>query len=521
MDTLQSLMNGFAIAFLPENLLFALLGCIWGTAVGVLPGIGPIAGMAILLPLTFHLPATGAIIMLAAIYYGAMYGGTITSVLLNVPGEVASAITCIDGHQMAKNGRAGVALSVAAVGSFIGGTLATVGLVLAARPLAAIGLQFGPPELFALMVLGTSLLTGLAGKSITKALLSGVFGLALAAPGLDPMQGVPRLTFGQMELMEGVAFVPVLMGLFGIGEILINAENPSAASVTGKLTSLIPTRKDVKDSGWPVLRGSAIGFALGLIPGIGSLIPTMLSYVTEKRMSKYPEKFGTGVVEGVAAPETANNAHANAALIPLFTLGIPGSPTIAVLMGAFLMNGLTPGPFLFRDHADLVWAIIASMYVGNVMLLVLNLPLIGIWVSVLKIPYSILFPMVLVFTLVGAYSIRGTIFDIGLMVLFGVIGYLLRKLDMPVAPMALTLVLGPAIERNLRGSLVLSGGDLSILFRTPISTGLLLVTVIFLVTTSFRLFPSTSRLAGEGVAAGEAKAGAPSTGATTPSHRDP
>jgi putative tricarboxylic transport membrane protein len=491
MDTLQSLMNGFAIALLPENLIFAFLGCVWGTAVGVLPGVGPIAGMAILLPMTFHLPETGAIIMLAAIYYGAMYGGTITSVLLNVPGEVASAITCIDGYQMAKNGRAGVALSVSAIGSFIGGTVATIGLVVAARPLAAIGLQFGPPELFALMLLGITLLTGLAGKSAVKAILAAALGLALSTLGMDPMQGVPRLTFGQIELLEGMTFVPVVMGLFGIGEILLNAENPASAAITNKISTLIPTRQDVKDSAWPIARGTAIGFVLGLIPGVGSLIPTMLSYVAEKKLSKHPERFGKGAIEGVAAPETANNSHANAALIPLFTLGIPGSPTIAVLMGAFLMNGLTPGPFLFRDHADFVWAVIASLYIGNVMLLILNLPLIGIWVRVLKIPYGILFPMIIVFTLVGAYSIRGSTFDVGLMVLFGVLGYILRKLEIPFAPLALTLVLGPLLERHLRGSLVLSGGDLGIMFRTPISTVLLAITAVFFLFTVLRMQPSS------------------------------
>jgi putative tricarboxylic transport membrane protein len=480
MDAVASLASGFAVALRPENLLFALVGCVIGTVVGVLPGIGPIAGMAILLPVTFKLDATGAIIMLAAIYYGAMYGGTITSVLLNVPGEGASAVTAIDGYQMARQGRAGAALAIAAIGSFVGGTLATVALVLAAPPLATLALRFGPPEFFGLMVLGLSLLVGLSGGSVVRGLISALLGLALSIPGTDLVEGTPRLTFGSLELLDGVGFVPVIMGLFGIGEILFNAEGKPSRVFDAKVTSTMLTARDVKDSVGPILRGTAIGLFMGLVPGIGTIVPTLASYAVERKVSRRPERFGAGAIEGVAGPETANNAYANGALIPLFTLGVPASPTIAVLLGAFMMNGLTPGPFLFRDKPDFVWAIIASLYIGNVILLILNLPLVGLWVSVLKIPYSILFPLVLAFTLIGSYSVNHSLFDLGLLIGFGVLGYLFKKLDVPIAPMAFTLILGPLTEKALRQSMSMSGGEVAILVRSPVAAGLLLVSALAL-----------------------------------------
>ena len=478
MEALTSLMTGFGIALRPENLLFALLGCVIGQMVGVLPGIGPIAGMAILLPLTFHLDATGAIIMLSAIYYGAMYGGTITTVLMNVPGEGASAVTAIDGYQMARQGRAGAALAIAAIGSFIGGTIATMALVVAAPPLARVALSFGAPEFFALMVLALCLVVSLSGGSVVMALISGLVGLALSIPGTDIVDGTPRMTFGANDLLDGIGFVPVIMGLFGIGEILYNAESEIRQVFETKVTSLWLTAKEIRDSVWPIIRGTAIGLFMGLIPGVGTIVPTIASYAVERRVSKHPERFGTGAIEGVAGPETTNNAYANAAMIPLFTLGVPASPTIAVLLGAFMMNGLTPGPFLFREKPDFVWAIIASLYIGNLILVVLNLPLVGLWVSVLKIPYSILFPLVLAFTVVGSYTVSHSLFDVGVLIVFGVLGYVFKKLDFPVAPIAFTLILGPLTEKALRQSLSMSGGDLAILTRGPMATGLLLIAAL-------------------------------------------
>jgi putative tricarboxylic transport membrane protein len=475
-------MGGFATALQPANLGFALIGCVLGTLVGILPGIGPVAGTAMLIPLTFTIPPTAAIIMLAAIYYGAMYGGSLTSILVNVPGEAASAITCLDGYEMAKQGRGGTALAVAAVGSFVGGTVATFALVLLALPLTELALRFGPPEFFSLMVVGLSLVTGLASGSLVRALLSAVFGLLIAMVGLDPVMGAPRFTFGRMELQDGLGVVPVAMGLFGIGEILVNAERAESRIFDTSLRGLIPSARDVRAAWRPVLRGTGIGFFIGLIPGVGAVVPTMISYVTEKRLSRTPERFGSGMIEGVAGPESANNAYANAALIPLFTLGIPGSPTVAVIMGAFMMNGLIPGPFLFRDHGDVAWGVIASLYIGNVILVILNLPFIPLWVAVLRVPYAILYTIILGFCVLGAYSLNGSVFDVGVMTAFGALGYVLRKLDIPAAPMVLTMVLGPLMERALRQSLDISGGDLTILVTRPISAAALAVAALFAAT---------------------------------------
>jgi len=487
LDTFQLLLNGFAAALSLQNLLFAFIGCLLGTIVGILPGLGPVSATAILIPLTFHLPATGAIIMLAAIYYGAMYGGTITSVLINVPGETASVITCIDGYQMARQGRAGAALSIAAIGSFIGGTFATIGLVVAAPPLARKALEFGPPELFGMMTLGLSLIMGLAGKSLVKGLMMGMLGLFLSTIGMEVGEGIPRFTFDSVQLMRGVEFIAILIGLFGVSEILINAENPEQKVIETKMSTLVPTSQDLKTSAWPIARGTVLGFFLGLIPGLGTAIPTIISYVTERRLSKHPERFGNGAIEGVAGPETSNNSYANAAFIPLLTLGIPSSPTVAVLMGAFMMNGVTPGPLLFKNHPALVWTVIASMYIGNIILLILNLPLIPIWVSILKIPYSVLFALILLFTVVGAYGLNNQIFDVWVMIVFGILGYLLRKLDFPLAPVALTLILGPIMENALRQSMEMSGGHISIFFERPLAAVFLALAMVVLVTTGLGL----------------------------------
>ena len=488
METLTLLLNGFATALQPMNLLFALVGCILGTLIGVLPGIGPSAGTAILIPVTFVLEPTPAIIMLAAIYYGAMYGGTITSVLINTPGEAASAVTCLDGYEMAKRGRAGAALAIAAIGSFVGGTVAVAALVVVALPLANLALRFGPPEFFALMTIGLAMVTGLAGRSMIRALLSAVIGLFIAMIGIDPVQGAPRFTFGVTQLLGGLNIVPVVMGLFGISEILLNVESPARQVFEAKMSTLVPTREDLRRSIGAILRGTGIGLFLGLVPGIGTMVPTFISYVAEKRVSRTPEKFGTGMIEGVAGPETANNAYANAAMIPLFTLGIPASPTLAILMGAFMMNGLVPGPLLFNQHAGFVWAVIASLVVGNIILLILNLPLIPMWVALLKIPFSIMTVLIFVFCVIGAYSLSNSVFDIGVMLGFGLLGYAFRKLDIPLAPMILTMILGPLMERGLRQSLEMSNGDASILFTRPLSATLLVIALLIIATSTFRAF---------------------------------
>ena len=495
MDALGDLLMGFSVALSPGNLLYAFLGSAFGTLIGVLPGIGPAAGTALLIPLTARLEPTGAIIMLTAIFYGTQYGGTITSILLNVPGEAASAITCIDGHKMALKGRAGAALSIAAIGSFIGGLFATIALVFLAGPLTKVALEFGPVEFFALMVLGISLMMGLAGKSMVKAVMMGIVGLLLAMVGMDPVRGAPRFIFGRMELMDGLNFVPVIMGLFGLSDILENAEESLDTTKSAKVGSLKPSREEVRDSAGPIVRGSFLGTLLGLIPGMTGSMASFMSYSMEKKISKHPERFGEGAVEGVAGPETANNPHANGALIPLFTLGIPASPTVAVLMGAFLMNGLIPGPFLFRENPQLVWGVIASFFIGNVILLILNLPLVGVWVKLLKIPYSILFAVILAFMVIGAYGVENSVFDVFIMLLFGVLGYLLKKFDFPMAPMILTLILGPTMERSLRRSMEMSQGDFAILFSSPLAAVLLIVSLIVLVTSALKVFPGSRKAA--------------------------
>lgn len=493
MDTLQLLLNGFAAALSPGNLTFALIGCILGTLIGVLPGVGPAAGTAILIPITYKLDATGGIIMLCAIYYGAMYGGTITSVLLNVPGEAASVVTCIDGYAMAKRGRGGTALGIAAIGSFIGGTIATIALVAVATPLSTLALRFGPPEFFGLMLVGLCLVTGLAGRSLVAGILMTVVGLLLAMIGIDPVRGAPRYTFGVPDLYDGIGFIPVVMGLFGVGEILATAENPVRDVVRTNLSRLLPNLEEWKRSFGAIMRGTGIGFFLGLIPGVGAIIPTFISYIVEKRVSKHPEEFGKGAIEGVAGPETANNAYANASMVPLLTLGIPSSPTIAVLMGAFIMNGVTPGPFLFTEKPELVWTVIASFFVGNVLLLILNLPLVGLWAKILEVPYQYVCVGTLLFCVLGAYSINQSVFDIWVMIGFGFIGYLLRKLDFPLAPAVLGMILGPQLEKSLRTSLEMSAGDFTIFLTRPIALSLIVISLVILTVSALQLAPKEIR----------------------------
>ena len=481
MDSLALLVNGFMSALDPMNLLFALVGCIFGTLVGILPGFGPSAGTAILIPLTFAMSPTAAIIMLSAIYYGAMYGGTITSVLLNTPGEAASAITCVDGYQMARNGRAGAALGIAAIGSFTGAVGAILVLALVALPLSRMALYFGPPEFFALMVLGLAMVTGLAGTSMVRALISATLGLIISLIGIDPTMGIPRFTFGVTHLLGGVDFVPVVMGMFGISEILSNVEKEGRQVFLDSGRRFLPSRGEFRAALPSIARGTGVGVFFGFIPGVGAVVPSFLSYVLEKKVSRHPERFGKGAIEGVAGPETANNAYVISALIPLFTLGIPGSATMAILMGALMMNGLIPGPFLFVEHAGFVWTIIASLFVGNLILLVLNLPLIPLWTSILKIPYSILFTLILAFCVMGSYCLNGAVFDTGVMLISGLVGYVFCKLDIPLAPLTLTLILGPLMEQGLRLSLELSNGRFEIFLTRPLALGILILAACFIV----------------------------------------
>ncbi len=478
LETLTQFGVGFMTAMTPEYLLYALIGCLVGTLVGVLPGIGSAGGMVILLPITFGMDPTGAIIMLSAIFYGSYYGGTISTILLSVPGEVASVVTMLDGTSMAKQGRGGVALSIAAIGSFIGGTAAVLALVGIAPILGEVALAFGPAEFFALLAVGLAMLSLLAGESMIRALIMAVFGLLLGVIGTDPTMGTPRFTFGMTPLLGGLDFVPVVMGLFGLSEVLMASEKPAPTVDKNAVNRIYPTRDDMKRSAMPIARGTLLGFFVGLIPGTTQALASFLSYGVERGVAKDKSRFGKGAIEGVAGPETANNSHANAALIPLFTLGIPGSPSIAILLGAFIMNGLTPGPLLFSEHPEIAWPIIASMVIGNFMLLLLNAPLVAIWIKVLQIPLRILNPIIIMFICLGTYLVNNSAFDVWVMIIFGVIGVVLRKLRFPLAPLALTLIVGPMMENALRQALSISRGSLEILVRSPISITLLIIAAL-------------------------------------------
>ena len=470
MDLLNYLLLGFQVAFQPQNLFYCFTGVIIGTLVGVLPGMGPVAAMSLLLPATFHIPPVGAMIMLAGIYYGAQYGGSTTSILVNIPGEAASVMTCLDGYQMARQGRAGPALGIAAFGSFIAGTIGILGLVLIAPPLVNFALRFGPPEYFSLMVLGLTVLTFLTSASMVRALMMATFGLIMGTIGLDTISGLARFSFNIPELLDGVGLVPLVMGLFGISEVLLNIETKIKREIfTTKVKGLLPSRKDWAQSVGAIFRGTFIGFLLGILPGGGAVISSFAAYAIEKRLSKHPERFGQGAIEGVAAPESANNSAAQTAFIPLLTLGIPSNVVMAMLLGALIIHGLTPGPLLLSQHPELFWGVVASMYVGNAMLLALNLPLIGMWIQLLRVPYAILFPLIVLFCLIGAYSINNSSFDVAMMLIFGVIGYLMKKLSLEAAPMVLAFVLGPMMETALRQSLIKSRGSFSIFFTRPIS----------------------------------------------------
>jgi putative tricarboxylic transport membrane protein len=470
MDILKYILFGLQVALDPTNLFYCFIGVFTGTLIGVLPGIGPVGTMSLLLPATFRISPVGAIIMLAGIYYGAQYGGSTTSILVNIPGEASSVVTCLDGYQMARKGRAGPALGISAIGSFIGGTLAIVGLMFVAYPLAKVALSFGPPEYFGLMCVGLVIVTFLTQGSMYKALMMALLGLLLGFVGLDLFTAIPRFTFGINELMDGVGIVPIVMGLFGISEILVNMEQSLEREIyETNIKGLFPTLKDWVVTKWAILRGTLIGFFLGILPGGGAVVSSFVSYAVEKKFSKYPEKFGTGVIEGVAAPETANNAAAQASFIPLLSLGIPPNVVMAVLFGGLLIHGIQPGPLLIQKHPDLFWGVVMSMYVGNAMLLALNLPLIGMWVKVLKIPYTILFPLILLFCLIGVYSLNNSVFEIYVMILFGIVGYLMQKLGFEPAPLVLAYVLSPMLETAMRQSLSISGGSFIIFFTRPIS----------------------------------------------------
>jgi len=482
---------GFQVALSPGNLFFCFVGVLIGTLVGVLPGLGPVAAISLLLPTTFHITPVSAVIMLAGIYYGAMYGGSTTSILVNIPGEAASVVTCLDGYQMARQGRAGPALGIAAFGSFIAGTLAVVGLMLVAPPLAEMALKFGPPEYFSLMIVGLTILTFLASGPMWKALLMACFGLFLGCMGMDSIMGTTRFTFDIVELADGFGLVPVVMGLFGISEVLLNVEQTLERSIfETKIKNLLPTRKDWRDSIGAILRGSAIGFFLGILPGGGATISAFTAYAVEKKVSRHSEEFGSGAIAGVAAPESANNAATGGAFIPLLTLGIPTTATMAILLGALVIYGTQPGPMLIQEHPDLFWGVVASMYVGNVMLLVLNLPLIGLWVKVLRVPYPILFPLILLFCLIGAYSLNNNIAQILFMIIFGFLGYLFKKFRYEAAPLVLALVLGPMLEKALRRSLLHSGGDPTVFLTRPISAVLLAIAFGLLI---FPLIPKLGK----------------------------
>jgi len=470
MEILHYIFFGFQVALEPMNLLYCFIGVFTGTLVGVLPGIGPVGAMSLLLPATFRITPVGAIIMLGGIYYGAQYGGSTTSILVNIPGEASSVVTCLDGYQMARKGRAGPALGMSAMGSFIGGTFAIVGLMFVAYPLAKVALSFGPPEYFGLMCVGLVVVTFLAQGSMYKALMMALLGLLLGFVGLDLFTATPRFTFGVNELMDGVGIVPLVMGLFGISEILLNMEQPLEREIyETKIEGLFPTIQDWVVCKWAILRGTLLGFFLGILPGGGAVVSSFASYAIEKRFSKYPEKFGTGVIEGVAAPETANNAAAQASFIPLLSLGIPPNVVMAVLFGGLLIHGIQPGPLLIQKHPDLFWGVVMSMYVGNIMLLALNLPLIGMWVKILKVPYTILFPLILLFCLIGVYSVNNSIIDIYVMILFGIVGYVMQKFGFEPAPLVLAYVLSPMLETAVRQSLSISGGSFMIFFSRPIS----------------------------------------------------
>lgn len=490
LDSLQQLLYGLSLATLPQNLLYAFVGCLLGTLVGVLPGLGPVTTIAVLLPLTFQASdPLGAIIMLASIYYGAMYGGSTTSILLRVPGEAASVITCIDGYEMAKQGRAGPALSIAAIGSFVAGTIAVVALSFVGPVFAKFAVSFGPPEYFALAILGLVLSAAIGGGSPVRGLCMVLLGVLFGLVGTDTVTGIDRFSMGIPALADGIDLVPLLMGVFGIGEILYNLEKRGdLATVTSKIGRLLPNRQEWKESAGAIGRGSILGFIVGLIPGGGAIIGSLMSYTVEKKLSKTPEQFGNGAIAGVAGPESANNAAATSSFVPLMTLGIPGNAVTAILFAGLLIQNVQPGPLMLVKHPDIFWGVIASMYVGNVMLLVLNLPLVGLWVQLLRVPTWILGPAVLLVAIFGTYSLRNNWTDVGLLMIAGGVGYILRKAALDAAPFAMAFILANIMDTSLRQALLMGDGNIAIIVSRPISAVIIIATAFVIAYTAYSYF---------------------------------
>src|SRR6476661_5952642 len=482
MDLFQNLIFGFGVAFTFQNLLYCFIGVLLGTLIGVLPGIGPLATIAMLLPITFNVPPVSALIMLAGIYYGAQYGGSTTAILVNLPGETSAVVTCMDGYQMARQGRAGPALGIAAIGSFFAGTVCTMIIALFGPPIAEMALKFGAPEYFSLMMMGLVTAAVLAHGDMIKSLAMVALGLLLGVVGTDVNSGMARYSFGVPELTDGIGFIVIAVGVFAVSEIISNLGDKEERTVfTKKVTGLWPTWADLKASAGAILRGTAIGAFFGVLPGTGPAIASFSSYMVEKKMAKDPSRFGKGAIEGVAGPEAANNADAQCKFIPTLTLGIPASAVMALMLGALTIQGIAPGPQVMTQKPDLFWGLIASMWVGNLMLVILNLPLIGLWVSLLKVPYRILFPCIMAFSAIGIYSVNNSSFEIYLTAFFGVIGFLWLRFEMQPAPMLLGFVLGPLMEENLRRALLISRGDATVFLTRPISLGFVIATVLIIV----------------------------------------
>jgi putative tricarboxylic transport membrane protein len=485
-DLFDNLILGFSTALSIQNLLFCLFGVLIGTLVGVLPGISPLNTTAMLLPFTFGLAPTSAMIMLAGIFYGAQYGGSTTAILVNVPGETSAVVTCLDGYQMARQGRAGPALAIAAIASFFAGCVATVVIAVLSAPLAALALKFTAPEYFSLLVMGLIAAVVLAHGSPFKAIAMVMIGILTGLVGIDVNSGVPRLTFGIPDIADGMDFVPVVVGLFGIGEVAANLEIPQDRSIlAGKIKNLMPSWADFKAAFPAILRGTGVGTILGILPGGGAALPPFAAYALEKKVSRHPERFGTGVIQGVASPEAANNAGAQTSFIPLLTMGIPTNPLMALMIGALMIQGIQPGPSMIRDQPTLYWGVVASMWIGNLMLVVINLPLVGMWVSLLRIPYRLLFPAIILFCCIGAYASSNSVFSVWLMLGWGALGYFFNKVGVQPAPMVLGFVLGPMLEENFRRAMLLSGGDPLVFVHRPISAALLAVAAALLVVLIF------------------------------------
>ena len=487
MDVLSNLFNGFQTALTFKNIYLCFIGCLWGTVVGVLPGIGPLAGITLLIPATFGIDATGAIIMLAGIYYGAMYGGSTTSILMNIPGESASVVTCIDGYQMTRKGRGGAALFIAAWGSWIGGTLSIIGLMLITPFLSNFAMKFGPPEMFSVLLVAFILLGSLGKDSFFKSLPMILLGLLIGTIGMDPLTGTMRFTHGIKDLYDGIGFIPVAMGAFGIGEILSATEESLVRFVHKiKLRELLPNREELRASWGPIFRGTGLGFVIGLLPGSAHVLSSFVSYTLEKRIAKKPEEFGTGRIEGVAGPETANNAASESAMIPFLGLGIPTGPAPAVMMIALLIHGVRPGPLFISEQPQIFWGLIASMYIGNVILIILNLPLVGLFVNLLRVPFRILFPIILLICLVGTYSVNSSVVELVILLFFGVLGYIFRKLDFDIAPFILAMIIGPTLEMAFRQSLMRSAGSFSIFFKSAIACTLIVLSCLLFIWNIYR-----------------------------------